>query len=302
MSEGFAACEICGGGRWAVRYQGDVRDGRYGQVRHDAQIGRCEGCGADRLDEPSCQQDDFYAGADYRKALGEAQDVGGFFAAHDATQLTNLAALWDDPTPLRGKVVADVGCAAGSFLDHVRGLARSLVAIEPCEAYHDSLQERGYAVFPFSHDAALARPGSVDLATSFAVIEHVPDPRSVLQDMAALLKPDGRVVVSTPNRDDVLMELLPDEFPPFFYRTQHRWYFDAASLARCAELAGLQVVQIRSVHRYGVANALRWLRDKRPGGAAPIEGLSSPGLDAAWGRHLEELGKADYLYGVFRKA
>ena len=49
-----------------------------------------------------------------------------------------------------------------------------------------------------------------------------------------------------------------------------------------------------------VANTLRWLRDKRPGGTTPIDGVSSAGLDAAWGRHLEALGKADYLYGVFK--
>ncbi len=300
MLEGFAPCEICGGARWQIHYRGAVRDGRFGQQLHGVEVGRCEDCGVDRLEEDSCQKEDFYEGTDYRKNLGEAQDAAGFFAAHDATQLTNLAALWDEPTPLRGKVIADVGCAAGSFLDHVSGLASRIVAIEPCEAYHDSLRDRGYTVHPFSHDAAAAEPGVADLATSFAVIEHVPNPRAVLADMATLLAPGGRVVISTPNRDDVLMDLLAEEFPAFFYRTQHRWYFDADSLARCAELAGLEVVEVRSVHRYGLANTLRWLRDKRPGGTTPIDGVSSAGLDAAWGRHLEALGKADYLYGVFK--
>lgn len=302
MLEGFAPCEICAGARWDIRYHGAVRDGAWGQLRHGAKIARCEGCGVDRLDEASCQDTGHYAGTDYRRSLGEAIEADGFFAAHDATQLTNLAALDGDPAPLRGKVVADVGCAAGSFLDHVSGLASRLVAIEPCEAYHDSLRSRGYGVHAWSHEAAEAEPGVADLATSFAVIEHVADPRSVMADMSTLLAPGGRVVISTPNRNDVLMDLLPEDFPPFFYRSQHRWYFDADSLVRCAEFAGLEAIEVRSVHRYGIANTLRWLRDKAPGGTGPIDGLSSAGLDAAWGRHLEAIGKADYIFGVFRLA
>ena len=297
MHERFAPCEICGTARWQQRYGGPVRDGRHGRTKSGACVARCQGCGVDRLDEPSCQEEESYSGQEYRRSLGEAEDVSGFFAAHDATQLTNLSALSGEP--VRGKVVVDVGCAAGSFLDHVRGLAKRIIAVEPCEAYHPSLMERGYTVHPFSHDAAAAEPGVADLATCFAVMEHVPDPRAVLADMAAMLAPGGRIVVSTPNRDDVLMELLPDDFPSFFYRTQHRWYFDAESLTRCAEEAGLEVVQIRQVHRYGIANTFRWLRDHQPGGTSVIEGVSSPGLDDFWARHLESVGKADYLYGVF---
>jgi hypothetical protein len=60
------------------------------------------------------------------------------------------------------------------------------------------------------------------------------------------------------------MELLPDDFPSFFYRTVHRWYFNVASLAECAKLAGFEVVETQFVHRYGMANAIAWLRDRRP--------------------------------------
>ena len=101
---------------------------------------------------------------------------------------------------------------------------------------------------------------------STQVIEHVSNPREFLNDIGRLLAPGGIVVVSTPNRRDILMELLPDDFLQFFYRTQHRWMFDAESLSNCAASAGLIVQEIRHVHRYGIANTMHWLNEKKPKG------------------------------------
>ena len=78
------------------------------------------------------------------------------------------------------------------------------------------------------------------------------------------------------------MELLPDEYPAFFYRSVHRWYFERDSLARCAEAAGFKVAELRCVHRFGPGNALGWLKDRRPPGRGPFPGMADAGLDAAW--------------------
>lgn len=301
MTAAFDACEICGADL-AVAYAGPVRAGRFGKLVEGAVVGRCAGCGVERLDEASNVDAAVYEGVDYRRMLGEADDAAGFFAAHDATQPRNLAFLRAEDLDLRGRVVADVGCGAGSFLDHVAGLAARCIAVEPCAAYHPSLLERGYTVHPYAGAAAAAAPACADVVTAFAVIEHVPDPRGLLADMARLCKPGGAVVVSTPNRRDVLMGLLPDAYPAFFYRAVHRWYFDVASLSRCAALAGLETVAVRAVHRFGLSNALRWLRDRAPGGDRPLDGVDSAELDALWARHLEAAGTADYLFGVFRPA
>ncbi len=40
----------------------------------------------------------------------------------------------------------------------------------------------------------------IDLATSFTVLEHVPDEKPVLKDLHRLLKPDGKLMVTVPNR------------------------------------------------------------------------------------------------------
>ena len=97
------------------------------------------------------------------------------------------------------------------------------------------------------------------------------------------------------------MKLLPQDFPSFFHRIVHRWYFDAASLAACARHAGLEVIETRHLHRYGMANALAWLRDRRPSGRARLDGIS-PLADQLWRGYLEDTGQADNLYMLLRRA
>jgi SAM-dependent methyltransferase len=220
---------------------------------------------------------DIYASTECRCLLDEATDTVGFFAEHDILQLQNLSVLW--PESLRNKTIADVGCAAGSFLDHVRGIAGRTIAIEPCASYHDHLRQRKHTVYTYANVAEQQEPGSVDFAFTFCFIEHAPNPRAFLADIARLLKPDGRLLVSTPNRRDLLMDLLPQDYPGFFYRSVYKWYFDTTSFARCAGEAGFHVAENRCVHRFGLSNALRWLRERRPGGKQALPHLAPPLLD-----------------------
>lgn len=77
-----------------------------------------------------------------------------------------------------------------------------------------------------------------DLITCFEAIEHVPDPEIVLDELRRVLRPEGLVVLSTPNRDVYapgnpfhLRELTPNEleaelsqrFARVVLRRQHTW-------------------------------------------------------------------------------
>jgi SAM-dependent methyltransferase len=298
LLDGFPECKICGSVSWESAYIGPVRDGTFGRLTQPTRVGRCCGCGVECLEEGTAKGDDFYNSRDYRSLLAQPTDTNGFFAEHDILQLQNLQQLW--PNSLRGKIVADIGCAAGSFLDHVRGLVSKAVAIEPCIEYHDSLSGRAYDVYPFAKDA-LAAGARVDWAFTFGVIEHVGNPREFLSEIGQILRPDGRILVSTPNRKDILMSLLPDEYPSFFYRSVHRWYFDRESLAYCARQAGLKVVDIRCAHRFGLSNAMTWLRDRRPGGRVVLPYLGMALFDDLWARGLEVQDAGDYLFAVLAR-
>jgi SAM-dependent methyltransferase len=291
----FAACEICGAASWTEVYCGRVRDGVFGAYREGAIVSRCGDCGVERLAEEFCTPDSFYETEAYRAKLKQGLGSDAYFAAHDELQIHTLRAIW--PQNLRNATVADIGCAGGALLDHLRGWTKRQVAVEPYDVFRADLAARGYHVYAYAQDAAHEWKGRVDMAFSIQVIEHVKDPRAFLETIKPLLTDEGRLVISTPNTRDILFDLLPGEFPSFFYRVVHRWYFDVASLTECARRAGFEVVAVRHIHRYGMANAMRWLRDRKPTGNDALSGIDST-ADDSWRTHLESTGRSDCLYLV----
>ena len=295
----YLPCEICGTDDWStIIYEGPVRTGSFGTETDHGKVLRCGGCGVDRLDEEVSISSAAYESDEYRTTLAQGLEVADFFSNADPTQIHNLSAFW--PIDFRGKVIADIGCGAGSFVSHVEGLAEKIIAVEPTERYHSSLRERGYDVFSYAADALNVYPEGVDIAVTFQVIEHVLNPRVFLAEIGTLLKPGGVLIIATPNRNDVLLKLLPDEFPRFYYRTVHRWYFDRQSLRQCVELAGLDVVSERYVQTYGMANVLLWLKERKPNGNSRIPGIDNV-ADKLWDGYLESTGQSDNIYVCARK-
>ena len=293
----FPLCPVCESNSWETVYRGNIRDGVFGKWRN-SEVRRCGGCGVDRLAESACLGVEAYRTTEYRNRLGQDHDASRHFSTHDELARFTLETLW--PVSMRGKTVADVGCGGGALLDHLRGVAKKILAIEPAIPFSDSLRERGYTWFPGTREAAVQFKDKVDIALSTQVIEHVSNPRTFLEEISHLLAPNGIAVISTPNRRDILMELLPDDFPRFFYRTQHRWAFDSDSLSRCAVLAGLAVAEIRHVHRYGIANTMHWLKECKPRGRDPLGPLDGT-IDKHWQAWLEDKGRADNVYIILKK-
>jgi len=189
----------------------------------------------------------------------------------------------------------DVGCGVGSFLDMTRNISCRQVAIEPCFPYQRQLLERGYTVHASLEDAEPTESNETDWAFSIRVIEHIRNPRDFLASIRKLLKPGARALISTPNRNDIMMKLLPDEFRPFFYRTAHRWYFDEDSLRKCSERAGFNVLNTHQVHRYGMSNTLYCLRDKKPKGRNTLPGIDGM-ADQFCKCYLEGNKQGDTIY------
>jgi 2-polyprenyl-3-methyl-5-hydroxy-6-metoxy-1,4-benzoquinol methylase len=288
----FPQCPICGGSDWGLIHSGPVRNGTNGSAL-EAEVRRCKTCGVDRLEESACLAHSAYESGVYRRYLDQDHDTTKHFATHDELARFTTETIW--PLSLRGKIVADVGCGGGALLDHLCGVAETLLAIEPALPWSASLGARGYQWFPSCAEATAAWGGKVDVILCTQVIEHVDDPCQFLAGIAELLAPNGVAVVSTPNRRDILMELIPNTFPAFFYRSQHRWYFDAKSLEFVSNRAGLAVNEIRHVHRYGLANTMHWLKEKCPYGRTPMIPLDNA-IDRHWQAWLESTVRSDNLY------
>jgi 2-polyprenyl-3-methyl-5-hydroxy-6-metoxy-1,4-benzoquinol methylase len=194
--------------------------------------------------------------------------------------------------------VLDFGCGAAGFLLRARRLAAEVVGIEPeqriCEHWGDTLRIHG--------DLAGAG-GDFDLITAFHVVEHLPDPRATMKELAQLLGERGRLVVEVPNSDDALLTLYDnDAFQRFTYWSQHLFLFNASTLRSLALQAGLRVVSIQQFQRYPLCNHLHWLSRNEPGGHVQWSFLDVPNLNEAYASSLAAIGRCDTLIGYFENS
>ena len=146
--------------------------------------------------------------------------------------------------------VLDVGCSSGYLAEHVEARGASVVGLELdeqaaeyarrfCEAVHVGDVET--MELPFE-------PGSFDAVLCGDVIEHLRDPQAFLARVRPLLRPGGRLVLSTPNVANwsVRLSLL---FGRFRYTKRgildrsHTHLFTRTTLRECLEAAGYRVAE-----------------------------------------------------------
>ncbi len=180
---------------------------------------------------------------------------------------------------LRGAAVLDVGCGAGLLSE---GLAREGAAVtgldlapELIDVAQLHLLETGLAIdyrLQSVESLAAERPGSFDVITCMEMLEHVPDPSSVLRACAALLKPGGRLFLSTLNRTpaafalaivgaEYVAGLLPKgthDYASFIRPSELAAWLREAGLA-LTDVSGLAYDPIRGVAWVGGPTAVNYL-------------------------------------------
>ena len=198
----FKKCEICNSYDWKIIYSGPIRDGVFGKFKKNCNIAICCTCKVQRLEEKSCLNFEKYVDNFYRKKVGQEADISEYFNIHDKQNLFTQNYIW--PYSLRDKVLLDVGSGGGSLLDSFKGITSKQIAVEPFENYHSSLKSRGIEVFENLKIINKNYNNKIDFAFSIQVIEHVKNPVMFLKEIKKLLKFGGKLVVSTPNRNDIL--------------------------------------------------------------------------------------------------
>ena len=110
--------------------------------------------------------------------------------------------------PLAGRRVLDVGCGGGILAESMARAGADVLGIDLAEAslgvarLHAlesgaSLEYRAVS----AEDCADEMPGEFDVVTCLEMLEHVPDPASVVAACGRLVKPGGHVFFSTLNRN-----------------------------------------------------------------------------------------------------
>jgi 2-polyprenyl-6-hydroxyphenyl methylase/3-demethylubiquinone-9 3-methyltransferase len=149
----------------------------------------------------------------------------------------------DKAVSLSGKRVLDVGCGGGILSESMAARGAQVTGIDLGEkalgvARLHLLESRQKVDYRLISAEALAEelPASFDVVTCMEMLEHVPDPQSVVSACAKLVKPGGQVFLSTINRNPkaYLFAVLGGEY---ILRLLPRGTHDYARFVRPAELA-----------------------------------------------------------------
>ena len=173
--------------------------------------------------------------------------------------------------PLSGKRVLDVGCGGGILSDAMARKGAQVLGIDlatkplrvaqlhALEASTPNVQYREVSVEALAAEA----PGTFDVVTCMEMLEHVPDPGSIVQACGKLVRPGGWVFFSTINRNpksfafaivgaEYLLKLLP--------RGTHEYlkFIRPSELAGYCRAAGLQLAHTRGME-YNPLTRRYWL-------------------------------------------
>ncbi|SFP83044.1 3-demethylubiquinone-9 3-methyltransferase [Nitrosomonas cryotolerans] len=158
---------------------------------------------------------------------------------------------------LKGKTILDVGCGGGILSEgmavrgaNVTGIDLSDKALKVAKLHLlESGQQVDYRKITVE-SLATEQPHHFDIVTCMEMLEHVPDPHSVVQACAQLAKPGGWVFFSTINRNpksylfaiigaEYILQLLPrgtHEYAKFIKPSE------LARMARAANLTGEKII------------------------------------------------------------
>jgi 2-polyprenyl-6-hydroxyphenyl methylase/3-demethylubiquinone-9 3-methyltransferase len=196
--------------------------------------------------------------------MGASQTQAGNVDPGEIAKFEALASRWWDPesefkplheiNPLRldfidaraglaGKRVVDVGCGGGILAEAMAHRGARVTGIDlgeaPLAVARLHAEESGVEVdYRRISVEALAEemPGAFDVVTCLEMLEHVPDPASVVRACATLVKPGGHLFFSTLNRNPkaYALAILGAEY---LLRLLPRGTHDYEKFIRPAELA-----------------------------------------------------------------
>ncbi|WP_424628747.1 class I SAM-dependent methyltransferase [Bradyrhizobium sp. SYSU BS000235] len=142
-------------------------------------------------------------------------------------------------TNSKPKKIFDIGCFDGQLLDVAKGHGWETWGLElQGSAAEVARKKHGDHIFIGTvEEWGIRHPGYFDVITAIAVIEHLTDPRKLLDLAWSCLKPGGLFVIQTPNNDSIPSKIM-GRYWPCIAAPEHVFYFSDKTLEKMSTHAG----------------------------------------------------------------
>jgi 2-polyprenyl-3-methyl-5-hydroxy-6-metoxy-1,4-benzoquinol methylase len=209
------------------------------------------------------------------------------------------------------KSAVEIGCGPGNFLEKIKPYVLDVAGTEYNERALTVACSKGLKIY--SKDDATETEkakGKFDIAFSFHVLEHVPDPIGFIQDMLSWVGPCGKIGISVPNMDGPIKYIDPcvSNMPPHHATrwTLRTFKFMAAKLNLKLERVAFEPLNVRDQYYYSdiVMNHLF------PGGGRTMRALRFLGKEGLqiyfkcisfFGKNSTSILRGQSIYVVFSK-
>lgn len=147
--------------------------------------------------------------------------------------------------PRKGRLL-DIGCASEAFLNAARIAGWEVLGLELETASVEIARAHDLTVYPTTLQEQAFPDNHFDAVTMWEVLEHLDDPRLILQEIYRILKPDGILALSTPNIHSLGWFLLKEDWP-CLTPVAHPNLFNSKSLRRLAEECGFSCRKLETL-------------------------------------------------------
>jgi 2-polyprenyl-3-methyl-5-hydroxy-6-metoxy-1,4-benzoquinol methylase len=244
----FIPCNLCGSTEYKIKYKQTNKNfnpavifSASGGIRGTQQIVKCKNCGLIYVN-PRIKTGIMISGySDAVDKLYISQETGRINTFKKSLKLVEKYA------PSRGKIL-DIGAAAGFFLKVAKDAGWEIYGVEPSKWMSDW----GNKKFNVNIKNDILKdskypPDFFHVVTMWDVLEHTPDPKSELVEVARILKKNGILIINYPNIGSKIAKLAGRQW--WFILSVHLYYFNHQTIRSYLEKNGFEVLHIKRYYQ-----------------------------------------------------
>jgi len=151
--------------------------------------------------------------------------------------------------PFNKKLILDIGCGSGEFLEFMKNSGWKVVGIEPSEEAFNQAKKKGITVYNLPLEEFVSQSNKkkekFDVIVFDNILEHVLKPKEILMISHKLLSPDGISYIKVPNdfnRLQLLAQKKLNKRKWWIAIPDHINYFNFQSLEKLLKFCGFEVL------------------------------------------------------------